>query len=250
MKWLLLFCALLSSVFFAPCPTLAQENVPQYGLHPPKAINPALPNVLLLGDSISLGYAPIVEENLTGIANVYRILGSEAATIRRKGTLRLDTTAAIQYLDDWIAKIHWTVIHFNWGLHDIKIQPSGEHQTSLANYRTNLSQLVKRLQATHADLIWASTTPVPKGAEQGSSPRKAGDEIPFNEVAMQVMDENSIPVDDLHALVLPNIRELQRPANVHFTPDGSRILGMQVAQKIQEALQRASSRARNQDTSN
>lgn len=250
MNRLLLFCALLTSVLFTSCPTLAQENVPQHGLHPPKTLDPTLPNVLLLGDSISLGYAPIVEEKLAGKANVYRIVGSEAATVRRKGTLRLDTTAAIQHLDEWLAKIHWTVIHFNWGLHDIKIQPSGEHQTSLANYRANLSQLVKRLQATHADLIWASTTPVPKGAEQGSSPRKAGDEMPFNEVARQVMDENSIPVDDLHALVLPNLRELQRPANVHFTLDGSRILGMQVARKIQEVLQRTSSRSRNQDASN
>jgi lysophospholipase L1-like esterase len=223
-------------LFGLAAPVPAGDASP-YTLNPPPSINPALPNILLLGDSISIGYTPFVRTKLSGKANVYGIAGSEAATVRTKGTLKLDTKSALEHLDNWLQDKKWAVIHFNWGLHDLKVDQAGEHQVPLADYERNLRSLVVRLHDTHASLIWASTTPVPAGADHGANARKAGDEVSYNETAQRVMDENHIPVDDLHALISPRIHELQRPANVHFTDAGSELMGRQVASLVETALE-------------
>jgi len=209
---------------------------PLYSLLAPEEIDPALPNVLLLGDSISIGYCPSVRAELAGIANVYRIRGTTDATIRPKGQLRLDTNSAMEHLDEWLGDKNWSVIHFNWGLHDVKLTRSGGHQVELDRYEQNLRQLVARLRRTQAKLIWASITPVPAGAEVGANARNPGDEIPYNSAAKRVMEESGIPIDDLHAVALPRLAELQQPGSVHFKRIGSESLGGQVASMIKNAL--------------
>lgn len=221
----------------AQTPSTAESvEPPLYGLIAPEDLNPALPNVLLLGDSISIGYYPSVREKLAGIANVYRIRGTTEATIRQQGQLRLDTNSAVKHIDEWLGDQKWSVIHFNWGLHDVKLTRTGGHQVELDRYEQNLRDLVSRLQQTQAKLIWASITPVPSGADAGANARKPGDEILYNTAAKQVMEENGIPIDDLYALAAPRLTEFQQHANVHFNNIGSAALGSQVAAEIKEAL--------------
>ena len=78
-------------------------------------------------------------------------------------------------------------------------------------------------------------TPVP---ENTSPPRKPGDVIAYNTAARKIMDENGIRIDDLYTFALPRLGEIQRPANVHFTPQGSKVLADQVAGSILDALGR------------
>ena len=52
------------------------------------------------------------------------------------------------------------------------------------------------------------------------------------------MDENGIRIDDLYTFALPRLGEIQRPANVHFTPQGSKVLAEQVAGSMLDALGR------------
>ena len=53
------------------------------------------------------------------------------------------------------------------------------------------------------------------------------------------MKENDIRVNDLHAHILPRMAELQtQPGNVHFKPEGSRLLGDKVVEEIKAALER------------
>ncbi|MBT3286613.1 MAG: SGNH/GDSL hydrolase family protein [Victivallales bacterium] len=67
-------------------------------------------------------------------------------------------------------------------------------------------------------------------------PRSDADVVKYNEVAAKVMTENEIQINDLYAFALPKLKELQRPANVHFTPEGSKALAKQVADVIGKAL--------------
>jgi lysophospholipase L1-like esterase len=53
------------------------------------------------------------------------------------------------------------------------------------------------------------------------------------------MEENGIPIDDLHSFALPRLSAIQRPDNVHFTAEGSKVLAEQVAASIAEALPKA-----------
>lgn len=189
----------------------------------PVTDDPALPRVLLLGDSISIGYTVAVRELLAGKANVHRA-----------PTNCGPTTTGLKELDRWLGQGRWHVIHFNWGLHDLK-QVGGKHQVPLDEYEKNLRELVGRLKETGATLIWCTTTPVPPGAD--SPPRKVEDVLAYNAAAKKVMDESAVAVNDLYAFALPRLKEIQRPANVHFTAEGSKALAGKVAASIEKALQ-------------
>jgi acyl-CoA thioesterase-1 len=187
--------------------------------------SPNLPRVLLIGDSISMGYTIPVRELLQGKANVLRVHDNAG-----------DTGHGVQKLDAWLGGQKWDVIHFNFGLHDLKyldasgkyVGPDqGKQVTLLPQYEANLRLIVERLKKTHAKLIWASTTPVP----EGSLGRVKDDELKYNEVALRVMKELDVPVDDLHA-----VADKQLPKNVHFTKEGYQLLAQSVVASINAAL--------------
>lgn len=194
---------------------------------------PGLPRVLLIGDSISIGYTLAVREELKGRANVHR-----------PTTNCGPTTNGLANLEKWLGDKPWDVIHFNWGLHDLKYMnaqgtllnpadPKANQQVPPEQYEKNLRELVARLKKTGATLIWCETTPVPVGA----AGRVADDSVKYNEIAARVMRESGIATDDLHAFAKSRLQEIQLPANVHFSAEGSKTLARQVAQSITTALQ-------------
>jgi acyl-CoA thioesterase-1 len=132
----------------------------------------------------------------------------------------------------------WDVIHFNWGLHDLKhwkdgkLDPTGPQVTPVELYETNLRELMVKLKQTGAALIFATTTPIPVGSEG----REAGDEIGYNEAARRVMKEAKTKIDDLYSVVAPRLADLQLPKNVHFRPTGYNVLAEQVAESIKADL--------------
>ena len=81
----------------------------------PLSANAALPKVLILGDSISIGYTPYVQSILKGKADVVRPLNKKGGAENCQGTTRGKTE-----LDRWLGDTKWDVIHFNFGLHDLK----------------------------------------------------------------------------------------------------------------------------------
>jgi len=199
-------------------------------VYAPITDDPALPRVLLIGDSISIGYTLPTRAALAGKANVHR-----------PPTNCGPTTHGLDQIDAWLGEKKWDVIHFNWGLHDLKYMDEkgtlttiekGKQQVPPEQYEKNLEALVLRMQKTGAALIWCSTTPVP----EGSKGRIPADAAKYNAIAKKVMDKHGIPTDDLYAFALPRLKEIQRPANVHFTADGSKALAEQVAAAVLKAL--------------
>lgn len=230
----ILFLALLTSVTIAAD---APKQAPKKRAPHPSLVKvedvAGLPRVLLIGDSISMGYTLDVRELLKGKANVHRIPTNGGPT-----------TNGLKNIKDWLGDSKWDLIHFNWGLHDLKYiaddpskradpKASGSHlQVPLADYEKNLTELVKILQATGAKLIWCNTTPVPAGSDG----RVEGDEKKYNEAAARVMTAASIPTDDLNAHATAKLTEVQTPANVHFSPSGYHYLAEKVAAVITENL--------------
>jgi acyl-CoA thioesterase-1 len=181
-----------------------------------------LPDVLLIGDSISIGYTEPVAKLLEGRANVYR-----------PATNCGPTTRGLEHLNGWLGSRDWDAIHFNWGLHDLKFIGE-QRQVPLESYRRNMTTLVARLKKTGATLIWCATTPVPEGKVR---PRRIpADVVAYNRAAAEVMAEHDVRVNDLYSYALPRLNDAQRPVNVHFTPQGSQKLAEQVAQAIRKAL--------------
>ncbi len=96
-----------------------------------------------------------------------------------------------------------------------------------------MTQLVERLQATGAKLIWRNTTPVPKGAKG----RVVGDSARYNAIAAEIMEARGIPTHDLFSLVKNDLKpEHLRKADVHYTDLGSKVLADDVARVILERL--------------
>lgn len=206
---------------------------------------PGLPRALLIGDSISLGYTTRVQDLLRGKVNVWRVPVNAGSTEN-----------GLANLDAWLSwRDHWDVIHFNFGLHDLKRQKDGSPNPDqldvtgkinipLEQYAKNLEQLVQRLKATGAEIIWASTTPVPVGARG----RIHGDEETYNKVAAGIMASHGIRVNDLHSFISPrlaadpHIQETVTTAgkdhpDVHFNAPGNDLLAAQVADSIRRALE-------------
>ena len=228
---LLCVSALAASAFCGEAPAKkakARKRPPR----PNPAMKPieevaGLPRVLLIGDSISIGYTIPTRKLLEGKANVHRALTNCGPT--SKGVRSLDKWLT----DKRLGSGKWDVIHFNWGLHDLKFMKDGKQQVPIDQYEKNLRELVGKLKQTGAKLIWASTTPVPEGC--GGPKRLDADVVAYNEVAKKIMDENGIAIDDLYAFALPKLKEIQRPVNVHFSAQGSQALAEQVAAAIEEA---------------
>jgi len=195
---------------------------------------------LILGDSISIGYTPIVREMLTGQATVVRPMNKNG-----KGAENCaGTTYGKDHIDRWLNLDggSFDVVHFNFGLHDLKRvhpetrknsnDPNHPHQADLALYTTQLRTIARQLQDSGARVVFATTTPVPEG---GVKPyREPQDVVRFNEAARGVMAELGIPVNDLFAKAMSRLDEYQQPANVHFNQAGSTALAEQVVDGIRE----------------
>lgn len=206
-------------------PQQAQQENPAFA----KVVDrPGLARVLLIGDSISIGYTAPVRKLLEGKANVHRIPVNGGPTTR-----------GLENIDSWLDEGNWDAVHFNWGLHDLKFMESGERQVSLDDYKKNLEALTVKLKKTGAKLIWASTTPVPDG--KLSPPRRNRDVIAYNAAAAEIMERHGVAADDLYSFAAPRLEAIQRPANVHFTAKGSAKLAERVAASILAALPAAHS---------
>jgi len=192
--------------------------------------DPHLPRVLIMGDSISLGYSWEVRKLL-----------AEKANVRHPALNCWSTEFGLEHINQWIGAKHWDVIYFNFGLHDLKylddqrryVTPDkGQQVTSIKQYQANLRSIVAILQSTRAKLTFATTTPVPSGANG----RVQGDEIRYNSAALEVMQEMEVGIDDIWGAVNPSLTALQQPHNVHFNAEGYRVLGVEAASRIARDL--------------
>ena len=197
---------------------------------PPPAPAPSLPQVLLLGDSIRLGYAPIVTKKLDGKAVVL--------SPKPNGG---DTATTLKNLDAWIGETKPAVIHFNCGLHDLKLdKKSKTHQVPLDQYTANLREIVARLRKVTPNLIFASITPI---IDDRHTQRKAefdrldADVKKYNAAALQLMTELGVPVNDLNRIVHEGGADtLLAKDGTHYTPAGSERLADAVNDSIRRQL--------------
>ncbi len=192
-----------------------------------------LPKVLIMGDSISIGYTSHVVENLKGVAEVRRHKGNAGPTIR-----------GVAKIDEWLGKEQWDVIHFNWGLWDMYGWEYHKEDRSPEAYGKRLESLVGRLKKTGAKLIWATTTPACP-ADETTMERRFKQKVRISpelerkylEAALAVMKKHDVKVNDLHAFMKPRWNKYAiADNNVHFTKLGSQKLSEQVAKAIQSVL--------------
>jgi lysophospholipase L1-like esterase len=181
--------------------------------------DPALPRVLLIGDSISRGYTLAVRKQLAGKANVHRAPTNCGSSVN-----------GIEKLDIWLGQGKWDVIHFNFGIHDV------QKSIPMDTYLKNLELIVGRLKATGAKVVFATTTPIQEDLTKKQNPATAV--IERNQAATEIMKKNQVPVDDLFTAITPKLAEYQNVKDVHFKEEGYDYLGKAVAESIVPLLKK------------
>lgn len=183
----------------------------------PDHVDAHLPNVLLVGDSITRNYYPEVEKRLSGRANVYLFAASTSLADPRLDS-QLNEFAALQ-------GVRFSVVHFNNGMHGWAYTEK-EYAKAFPDYVATLRKI-----APGADLIWASTTPVRKDDPAGPSNKRIKLR---NAEALEAARRYAIVLDDQYSLML-NYPKLYMD-DVHFNPEGASLQGKQVVGAIEKYL--------------
>lgn len=180
------------------------------------------PRVLVIGDSISIGYTPVVAGLLKEQAEVVHSPGNAQTT--RFGLKNLKT---------WLGDGKWDVITVNWGLWDLRRSNKETTDVPVEEYEKNLRELLTQIKATKAKVIWCSITPVnvPNGFN-----RRDEDVQAYNAAATKVCAELKIPSHDLYGVAKPDKDKLLVKDGVHFTKEGYEKLGAALAEQIKQAL--------------
>ena len=184
-----------------------------------------LPNVLLLGDSITRAYFPEVGRQLAGVANVYLMASSTSVGDPRLARQIEEFSSA--------EGVTFSVVHFNNGMHGWAYSEE-EYRAAFPAFVSEI-----RMIAPKASLIWATTTSIRKDTEKDAvapGPTNARVEA-RNAIAAELVKPAGIAIDDQHGLMLKHT-ELHQD-NVHFSEEGAAIQGKQAAELIRERLGRA-----------
>jgi lysophospholipase L1-like esterase len=209
---------LASAAFAAQKPVSIPEEIEwTWEVRPPHP-DPKLPNVLLLGDSLSRNYFPQVTKDLAGVANVYLMASSPSVGDPRL-TQQMREFAAMEH-------VPFRIVHFNNGMHGWDYTEAQYKAAFPAFLRT-----VRSLVAKDGALIWATTTPVKPQAFNGATNDRVDAR---NAIARSFVDALHIRVDDQHALMLQH-QDLYQDT-VHFNAAGSNLMGDQAAAMIRAQL--------------
>lgn len=193
------------------------------------------PKILIIGDSISIGYTPFVQEKF----------GESALVMHNPGNAQ-HTGTGLENIEDWIGEENWDLIQINWGLWDLcyrnpespesgnRDKVNGTLTFSLEDYQANLDSIATKIQKkSDAKLVFVTTTYVPN-EEPG---RFKKDVKKYNQVAKSVMKTHGVTINDLYKPSVSTHKLYGKgETDVHYTPEGYSQLGEVVYEFLKKEL--------------
>lgn len=186
--------------------------------------DPALPRVLLIGDSICNGYRAAVIGGLKGKATVDVWLTPAAE----------NDPGLPGDLEKVLKQGPYAVVHFNIGLHG---WPKG--RIAEAQYEPLMRKYVEvlRKHAPEAKLIWAGSTPITvQGKAAELDPENNPTITGRNAAAAKIMEASGIAVNDLYSLVVEKRAQLAAGDRFHWKAGGYDLMTKQIVEFITKAL--------------
>lgn len=182
--------------------------------------------IVLIGDSIRVvGYGPILEKRLKEAG--YVVFQSEENCRFAQYTLRLlfDLKEQIKDAD---------IIHFNTGLWDVcNINEDEYNFSTIEEYEFNLERVVKSLIKITPHVIFSTTTPV----WENHPYNKNSDIEEYNRVAVEIMKEYNVKVNDLYSICKKNLHTYIREDDlIHLSDQGSEVVAEIIFRSIQEEI--------------
>jgi hypothetical protein len=188
-------------------------------------------NVLLLGDSIRLGYCHYVKEELKDIAEVY--YPEENCQYTQHTFVSLSKWLELAGDPQKVNVIHWNNGHWDvahWNKEEISLNSPEEYAIMLERIYNRLC-----LFYPNAKIIFALTSPMNPDGRVGDHPRTNSEIKQYNSIACKVMKELGVEVNDLYS-VLKDKPSTFYIDYVHLTEDGYQLLGKVVSKVIEANL--------------
>lgn len=184
-----------------------------------------IPKVLVLGDSISLGYTPVIQKNLESRFSVTHGCGAGETKRCNNGFAAL----IVARLPQFFAKGDSDIVTFNTGIHDMSVSVRGlkdglpcaqkSRITPIDKYRSDLNTIFDYLTKHSKIVIWIDTTTLPSYMCAAASLKE------YNTAAEQVAQEHG-------AYILHTISVDHDAAGIHFTSLGYEKIGTQISDCI------------------
>jgi len=190
--------------------------------------------VLLIGDSIRIGYQDLVKELLKEDCEVFYCD---------------DNSRFVQYLYWQLNQMyhhhgHFDIVHFNSGYWDMNIEaPMKEALNPIPEYIDGLKKIVSYIKSQNSLPIFANTCPI---YFDGSGKDNSGTNasltyrnewvIQYNEASESFMRANQIQVNDLYTEMLKGKLYYKCPDMLHLSDEGNRVCAEMVAKIIKMNL--------------
>lgn len=195
--------------------------------------------VLLLGDSIRMGYDDYVKELLLGKCEVYYDANDNGRF-----------AAYTLWQMNQMFRLHgpFDIVHWNNGYWDMNIEaPMETALYPVDEYSYLLRRIIKEIRKNGAKVIFATTTPILDAGTAADNTGTGALSISYNdtwvreynEAAKKVMAEENVPVNDLYALCKEDKNYYKCPDMLHLTEEGYRRCAEQAVEMILKELEEA-----------
>lgn len=196
---------------------------------------------MLVGDSISILYAPYLKEYIDDCFNL-RLKGNQSDAIinldNPKGANAGNSRMILDYLKHFKetdVSFNDDIILLNCGLHDIKTDPANNKKAvSIYEYKSNLSSIYQIIKKLNKKLIWINTTPVNDSihnSKQVGFYRYDKDVENYNSIADSFFTEHNVPIIDLYSF--QNLFQKKHILIVfHFKPKYAQLQAKYIAEFI------------------
>jgi hypothetical protein len=187
--------------------------------------------IVLIGDSIRMGYDKYIKDSLNGVAEVY--YPSENCRFAEY---------VLRYAHEWQQDGGWgndvDLVHWNAGLWDALELFGDEPLTSLSYYEEAIARIDKRLRMLFpkAKFVFATCTNVNEGMSRPEFTRHNATIQKYNAAALRALENTNTEINDLYSLTA-SLPDSYRSDWVHFyTPEGTEVIGGKVLAMICEML--------------
>jgi hypothetical protein len=179
--------------------------------------------VMLIGDSIRLGYQPKV----TGL------LGDAATVTGPADNCRFSSYTLFQ-LAAWAPDSDYDVIQWNNGQWDTCYMLDGKIHTPLDQYLQLQQRIASILMKKTRRLIFATTTPVwpEQFTTAKNNPRRNEDINAYNQAAANLLGKSGIEINDLNSPIAAEIKRYISADMVHLTDEGYTLCAERIAALI------------------